>query len=55
MELWDAYNRDGVKTGEILVRGEPIPEGMIFLQGRRSMTLATTWVKKSFKLMKKVF
>lgn len=26
-ELWDAYTRDGVKTGEILVRDEPIPTG----------------------------
>ena len=31
MELWDAYTRDGVKTGEILVRGEPIPEGRYHL------------------------
>lgn len=27
MELWDAYTRDGVKTGETLVRGEPVPAG----------------------------
>ena len=25
MELWDAYTRDGVKTGGVLVRDEPIP------------------------------
>ena len=31
MELWDAYNRNGEKTGEILVRGEPIPEGRYHL------------------------
>lgn len=27
MELWDAYTRDGERTGEILVRGEQIPAG----------------------------
>ena len=27
MELWDAYDRDGNRTGETLVRGEPLPEG----------------------------
>ena len=31
MELWDAYDRNGNKTGEILVRGEPIPEGWYHL------------------------
>ena len=31
MELWDAYTRNGNKTGEILVRGEPIPEGRYHL------------------------
>ena len=31
MELWDAYTRDGVKTGEILVRDEPIPAGRYHL------------------------
>ena len=31
MELWDAYTRDGVKTGETLVRGEPIPPGRYHL------------------------
>lgn len=31
MELWDAYTRDGVKTGETLVRGEPIPAGRYHL------------------------
>ncbi len=28
MELWDAYTRDGEKTDGVLVRGEPIPDGM---------------------------
>ena len=27
-ELWDAYDRDGNKTGAVLVRGEPVPEGL---------------------------
>lgn len=31
MELWDAYTRDGVKTGEVLVRDEPIPAGRYHL------------------------
>ena len=31
MELWDAYDRDGNKTGETLVRGEPIPPGRYHL------------------------
>ena len=31
MELWDAYTREGVKTGETLVRGEPIPAGRYHL------------------------
>ena len=31
MELWDAYTRDGVKTGGTLVRGEPIPAGLYHL------------------------
>lgn len=31
MELWDAYTRDGQKTGETLVRGEPVPEGRYHL------------------------
>ena len=31
MELWDAYTRDGVKTGETLVRDEPIPAGRYHL------------------------
>ena len=30
-ELWDAYTREGVKTGEILVRDEPIPAGRYHL------------------------
>ena len=28
MELWDAYDREGRKTGETLVRGEEIPDGL---------------------------
>ena len=31
MELWDAYDRDGNKTGGTLVRGEPVPEGLYHL------------------------
>lgn len=31
MELWDAYTREGLKTGETLVRDEPIPEGRYHL------------------------
>lgn len=31
MELWDAYTKDGERTGEILVRGEPIPDGRYHL------------------------
>ena len=30
-ELWDSYTRDGVKTGEVLVRDEPIPAGRYHL------------------------
>jgi len=28
MELWDAYTREGVRTGDVLVRGEEIPAGL---------------------------
>ena len=31
MELWDAYDRSGNKTGEHLMRGEPVPEGKYHL------------------------
>ena len=31
MELWDAYTKDGNITGGILVRDEPIPEGLYHL------------------------
>ena len=31
MELWDAYTADGQQTGQVLVRGEPIPEGQYHL------------------------
>ena len=31
MELWDAYTMDGMRTGQTLVRGEPIPQGIYHL------------------------
>lgn len=31
MELWDAYSKNEELTGDTLVRGEPIPEGMYHL------------------------
>lgn len=31
MELWDAYDRHGQKTGWTIRRGEPIPEGSFHL------------------------
>lgn len=31
MEVWDAYTRDEVRTGEKLVRGAPIPDGVYHL------------------------
>ena len=31
MELWDAYDRRGQKTGATLIRGEPIPAGLYHL------------------------
>ena len=31
MELWNAYTRDGELTDQILVRDEPIPEGLYHL------------------------
>lgn len=31
MELWDAYDRHGRKTGWTIVRGEPIPSGSYHL------------------------
>lgn len=31
MELWDAYDRDGRRTGGVLIRGEAIPEGLYHL------------------------
>ena len=31
MELWDAYTEDGKKTGQTLVRGEPVPAGLYHL------------------------
>ena len=31
MEIWDAYDRQGVKTGKDLIRGEEIGEGLYHL------------------------
>lgn len=31
MELWDAYTADGMRTGQTLIRGEKIPEGLYHL------------------------
>lgn len=31
MEIWDAYLKDGTPTGQMLVRGEEIPEGLYHL------------------------
>jgi len=31
MEIWDAYNRDGEKTGADLIRSEKIPDGLYHL------------------------
>lgn len=31
MELWDAYDADGKRTGSLLERGKPIPEGLYHL------------------------
>ena len=31
MEFWDAYDQDGKKTGQTLVRGEPVPDGLYHL------------------------
>jgi len=31
MELWDAYDKNGKRTGETLVRGKPIPAGRYHL------------------------
>lgn len=31
MEKWNAYTRDGALTDKVLVRGEPIPEGLYHL------------------------
>lgn len=31
MELWDAYDAQGNRTGGILVRGEPVPKGLYHL------------------------
>lgn len=30
-ELWDAYNKQEQRTGQMLVRGEPIPKGLYHL------------------------
>ena len=31
MELWDAYDQNGNRTGDTLVRGQPIPQGLYHL------------------------
>lgn len=31
MELWDAYDKDGRRTGRTLVRGEKVPDGLYHL------------------------
>ena len=31
MEVWDAYTVDGSRTGKLLVRGDPIPQGLYHL------------------------
>ncbi|MBP3647860.1 MAG: NUDIX domain-containing protein [Clostridia bacterium] len=31
MELWDAYDKDGNLTGQTLVRGDPVPDGLYHL------------------------
>ena len=31
MELWDAYTEKEERTGQLLVRGEPIPQGVLHL------------------------
>lgn len=31
MEKWDAYDQNGLKTGDILIRGEVIPDGLYHL------------------------
>ena len=31
MEKWDAYTRDGEKTGGVLIRGEDMPQGLYHL------------------------
>lgn len=31
MELWDAYTKDGKLTDQVLVRDEPVPEGLYHL------------------------
>lgn len=31
MELWDAYDANGCRTGGTLVRGEPVPDGVYHL------------------------
>ena len=33
MEYWDAYDRNGNRTGETLVRGQPVPEGRYHMAG----------------------
>lgn len=40
MELWDAYNQNRELTGEVLVRGEPIPDGRYHL-------VVQVWIRNS--------
>ena len=32
MEAWDLYTKDRVKTGQTMLRGDPVPEGLFHLQ-----------------------
>lgn len=32
MEAWDLYTQDRVKTGQTMLRGNPVPEGLFHLQ-----------------------
>ena len=32
MEAWDLYTQDRVKTGQTMLRGDPVPEGLFHLQ-----------------------
>ena len=32
MEAWDLYTKDRVKTGQTMLRGDRVPEGLFHLQ-----------------------